>query len=72
MILEGELVMSLESWKLAGEENRKQNEFVKAHIQENFGDTPTPVLATSEALNAYHKSLGFVFKADEETFILPE
>lgn len=65
--------MSLESWKLAGEENRKQNEFVKAYIQENFGDTPAdPVLATSEVLNAYHKSLGFVFKADEETFILPE
>ncbi|MEK3719419.1 hypothetical protein [Paenibacillus sp. FSL H8-0034] len=42
-----------------------------AYIQENFGDTSAdPVLATSEALNAYHKSLGFVFKADEKTFIL--
>lgn len=64
---------SWSSWALAGEENRKQNEFVAAYIREHFGPNPDdPELATSEALKAYHRSQGLVFGSDEESFILPD
>lgn len=64
---------SWRAWLLAEEENRKQNEFVEAYIQEHFGPDPEdPVLATSEALTAYHRSQGLEFGPDEESFILPD
>ncbi|NRF95786.1 hypothetical protein HQN89_33710 [Paenibacillus frigoriresistens] len=64
---------SWSSWELAGEENRKQSAFVDAYIQEHFGPDPDDTeLAMSEALKAYHRSLGLVFGLDEESFILPD
>lgn len=60
-------------WDQAAELNRQQNVFVEAYILKNFGPDPDdPVLAMSEALKAYHQSLGMVFSPDEETFILPD
>ncbi|WP_258959367.1 hypothetical protein [Paenibacillus tyrfis] len=64
---------SWSSWELVGEENRKQNAFVEAYIQEHFGPDPEDqVLAMSEALKAYHRSQGLEFGPDEETFTLPD
>lgn len=64
---------SWSSWELAGEENRKQNQFVTAYIQKHFGPHPEdPVLAMSEALKAYHRLMGLTFGPDEDSFILPD
>lgn len=65
--------VSLESWELAGEQTQKENEFIEAYILEHFGaDPPDPVYATSEALKAYHRAIGFKHDTDEESFILPK
>ena len=62
----------MNSWALAGEINRKQNEFVEAYIQEHFGPDPKDsVLAMSEALKAYYKLQNVVF-GSEETFNPPD
>lgn len=59
--------------KIFGEENRKQNEFVKKYMLEHFGEKPKDMaLANSDALKAYYKSQGFTFGSDEETFIYPD
>lgn len=61
------------NWDLIGEENRKQNEFVKVYILKHFGSQPVdPVAAYSDALSAYWESLGYKFGGEEETFILPD
>lgn len=58
---------------LAGEENRKQNEFVNAYTLEHFGEHPEDEeQARSEALQAYYESLGYSFGTDEDSFILPK
>lgn len=57
---------------IIGEENQKQNQFVKAYILKHFGEHPAdPEVATSEALTAYWESLGYKFGEDEKNFILP-
>lgn len=62
-----------DTWEKACEENRKENEFVRAYIREHFGPSPIdPEVAQSEALKAYWESLGYISGSDEETFILPE
>lgn len=62
----------MSSWRLAGEVNRKQNEFVVAYIQEHYGPDPEdPELAMSEALKAYYRSEDFVFGSEEDTFVFP-
>lgn len=63
----------MDSWERAGEENRKQNEYVVSYIQEHFGlDPDDPVAATSEALKAYYRSICLKFGSDEDSFILPK
>lgn len=61
------------SWEIIGEENQKQNKFVKAYILKHFGEYPAdPEVANSKALSAYWESLGYKFGTDEESFILPK
>lgn len=61
------------NWEAAGQENKSQNDFVNSWIKEHFGDNPeNPEQATSEALKAYHASLGFQFGSDADSFILPK
>jgi hypothetical protein len=66
--------MSLDSWHLAGLENKKQKDFVEKYILEHFGHNPDDeVHAMSEGLKAYYDSLGLNFgNDDEDSFILPE
>lgn len=61
------------SWETVSEENNEKNEFVKAYILENFGESvEDEILAMSDALNAFYKFKKFNFELEEETFILPD